>query len=61
MYGSLSLTGRGHDTDSAIIAGLAGLQPETVDTREMPLLVERIKTEGLLPVDSTLSLPFGYH
>ena len=61
VYGSLSLTGRGHGTDSAIIAGLAGLQPETVDTREMPLLVERIKTEGLLPVDSTLSLPFDYH
>ncbi|MDO5059740.1 MAG: L-serine ammonia-lyase [Neisseria sp.] len=60
VYGSLSLTGRGHGTDSAIIAGLAGQQPDTADTRELPLLVERIKSGKLLPVDSTLSLPFDY-
>ncbi|WP_428614064.1 serine dehydratase beta chain, partial [Shewanella sp.] len=31
IYGSLSLTGKGHHTDSAIIMGLAGNSPETVD------------------------------
>ncbi|VFS46107.1 L-serine dehydratase 2 [Budvicia aquatica] len=32
VYGSLSLTGKGHHTDIAIIMGLAGYLPETVDT-----------------------------
>ncbi|TKI08192.1 L-serine ammonia-lyase [Martelella alba] len=31
VYGSLSLTGRGHHTDSAIILGLAGNRPDTLD------------------------------
>ena len=31
IYGSLALTGRGHHTDIAIILGLAGNVPETVD------------------------------
>ncbi len=31
LYGSLSATGRGHGTDKAILAGLLGAMPETVD------------------------------
>ena len=31
LYGSLALTGKGHATDKAIILGLAGFDPETVD------------------------------
>lgn len=31
VYGSLSLTGKGHHTDIAIIMGLAGNLPDTVD------------------------------
>jgi L-serine dehydratase len=31
LYGSLSLTGRGHATDLAIMMGLSGLDPVTVD------------------------------
>lgn len=31
IYGSLSLTGKGHHTDIAIIMGLAGNKPDTVD------------------------------
>lgn len=31
IYGSLSLTGKGHHTDIAIIMGLAGNLPATVD------------------------------
>ncbi|MDF7666374.1 L-serine ammonia-lyase [Orbaceae bacterium ESL0727] len=31
VYGSLSLTGKGHHTDIAIIMGLAGEKPDTVD------------------------------
>jgi len=31
LYGSLALTGRGHGTDRAVLLGLAGFVPETVD------------------------------
>jgi L-serine dehydratase len=31
LYGALSLTGKGHHTDVAVLLGLAGYQPETVD------------------------------
>ena len=31
LYGSLALTGVGHGTDRAILAGLEGAEPETVD------------------------------
>ncbi|MDH3429990.1 MAG: L-serine ammonia-lyase [Gammaproteobacteria bacterium] len=31
LYGSLAYTGKGHGTDSAVILGLMGLQPETID------------------------------
>lgn len=31
LYGSLALTGRGHGTDRAVLAGLEGYEPETVN------------------------------
>ena len=31
LYGSLAYTGKGHGTDSAVILGLMGCQPETLD------------------------------
>jgi len=35
LYGSLGATGLGHGTPDAIVAGLAGLEPETVDPSEV--------------------------
>lgn len=32
LYGSLALTGKGHGTDKAVLLGLEGYQPSTVDT-----------------------------
>lgn len=43
VYGSLSLTGIGHGTDGAILAGLAGEDPKTVDTDKMPQLIADIR------------------
>ena len=31
LYGSLALTGRGHCTDRAILLGLEGIVPDTID------------------------------
>ncbi len=36
LYGSLALTGKGHGTDRAILLGLAGESPETVDPNKVP-------------------------
>ena len=32
LYGSLALTGRGHCTDRAILLGLEGMSPDTIDS-----------------------------
>ena len=50
LYGSLSLTGRGHATDVAVILGLAGQTPETVDSDAVPGLVARIRDSAQLPL-----------
>ncbi len=41
-YGSLSLTGLGHGTNSAILAGLCGVRPECADPDALPVLVDAI-------------------
>jgi len=43
LFGSLALTGRGHATDKAILLGLSGEQPETVDPDGVDMLVDRIR------------------
>ena len=32
LFGSLGATGRGHGSDKAVVLGLQGEDPETVDT-----------------------------
>ncbi|MBV6417143.1 MAG: L-serine dehydratase 1 [Steroidobacteraceae bacterium] len=48
LYGSLALTGAGHGTDRAILAGLEGADPSTVDPDQMQLDVARIRAGGRL-------------
>ena len=50
LYGSLALTGAGHGTDRAILAGLEGAQPETVDPDGIEATVQRIRKTGRLNV-----------
>ncbi|MGS9384009.1 serine dehydratase beta chain, partial [Salmonella enterica subsp. enterica serovar Infantis] len=42
VYGSLSLTGNGHHTDIAIIMGLAGKLPDTVDIDARPSCIQDV-------------------
>jgi L-serine dehydratase len=46
LYGSLALTGVGHGTDRAVLAGLEGAEPETVDPDSIGQTVERIRASG---------------
>lgn len=43
LYGSLSATGIGHGTDRAVVAGLMGLQPDTVDPDAMAQAVDAVQ------------------
>ncbi|BDM63501.1 L-serine ammonia-lyase [Shewanella sp. NFH-SH190041] len=62
VYGSLSLTGKGHHTDIAIIMGLGGNSPETVDIEAIPEFIQRVEQTGRLPVGlhcHTVDFPLG--
>lgn len=50
VYGSLSLTGKGHHTDIAIIMGLAGNSPETVDIDSIPGFITSVEDTEILPM-----------
>jgi len=43
VYGSLSLTGKGHHTDIAIIMGLSGASPESVDIDTIPAFIRDVE------------------
>jgi L-serine dehydratase len=45
LFGSLALTGRGHGTDKAVLCGLEGAQPDTVDPDSIPATLKRIRGE----------------
>ena len=46
LYGSLALTGRGHCTDRAILLGLEGMSPDTIDAAAADAALKRIRDEG---------------
>ncbi|MDX1402383.1 MAG: L-serine ammonia-lyase [Kiloniellales bacterium] len=43
LYGSLALTGKGHGTNTAIILGLTGERPDTIDPDSVQETLSRIK------------------
>lgn len=44
LYGSLGATGKGHGSDKAVLLGLAGFEPDTVDVDTIPTLLEAIRS-----------------
>ena len=48
LYGSLAATGKGHGTDTAIILGLMGNKPETIDAAKIPTMLEAVRSEKKL-------------
>jgi len=48
LYGSLALTGQGHGTDRAILLGLEGADPQSVDPDSIEPSVQRIRSSGRL-------------
>ncbi len=50
LYGSLGLTGKGHGSDKAVLLGLEGSLPATVDVDAIPGRLELIASTGRLSV-----------
>jgi L-serine dehydratase len=53
LFGSLALTGKGHGTDQAVVLGLLGHHPSSLDPDEVPMLLDRVAKRR------TLELPGG--
>ncbi|MFJ6724903.1 MULTISPECIES: L-serine ammonia-lyase [unclassified Streptomyces] len=60
LYGSLGATGHGHGTPKAVLLGLEGDSPRTVDVESADERVERIKESGRISLLGTHEIPFSF-
>jgi L-serine dehydratase len=58
LYGSLALTGRGHATDTAVLLGLMGERPDTVNPDDVGALVAAVRERQELRLAGRLAIPF---
>jgi L-serine dehydratase len=58
LYGSLALTGVGHATDFAVIAGLLGETPEDVDPSSLGALVDEVRRTKRLNLGGKREIAF---
>jgi L-serine dehydratase len=58
LYGSLALTGIGHGTDRAILLGLIGEAPDTVDPATVESKIAHIRSTGSLPLNGSKTILF---
>lgn len=59
LYGSLALTGIGHGTDKALLLGLEGEQPDTVDPDAIESRLAKIRAENKLSLMGKFSIGFN--
>ena len=59
LYGSLSLTGKGHATDYAVMLGLCGFDPETIPTENIPEIIFTIKEKNILVFNNEKPVSFN--
>lgn len=58
LYGSLAKTGIGHGTDIAVLMGLSGENPETIDTSTINSKIEQIKIQKILSFNQQRNIDF---
>lgn len=58
-YGSLAATGHGHGTDTAIMLGLMGEEPQTVEPRDIPGKIARLHQMEAIAVTTEKSVAFS--
>ncbi|MFE2439307.1 L-serine ammonia-lyase [Streptomyces sp. NPDC059409] len=60
LYGSLGATGHGHGTPKAVLLGLEGDSPRTVDVETADDRVEKIKSSGRISLLGDHEIAFSY-
>jgi L-serine dehydratase len=58
LYGSLGATGRGHGTDTAILLGLEGEQPDTVEVEGIAARVAEVRATSTLRLGGRRTIDF---
>jgi L-serine dehydratase len=58
LYGSLALTGKGHATDRAVLLGLSGERPHSMDPDEADTIIDRIRATGRLKLAAEREIDF---
>ena len=59
LYGSLAATGKGHGSDKAVILGLMGEDPESVDIEQIPARIESVRQNARLALLGTREIAFN--
>ncbi len=58
LFGSLALTGKGHATDDAVLLGLSGQRPRSVDPDETGDILGKIRTSGRIQLAGEHEIAF---
>ncbi|CAM1344465.1 L-serine ammonia-lyase [Tenacibaculum amylolyticum] len=58
LYGSLSLTGKGHATDLAVLLGLSGTDPEFIPIKEIDEIIKNIQEQQILFLNAEKEIVF---
>jgi L-serine dehydratase len=61
LYGSLSLTGKGHATDMALVLGLSGCDPERIEVDQIPIIIATVQKNLQLNFAGLNYLPFDFN
>ncbi|POY40513.1 L-serine ammonia-lyase [Flavobacterium alvei] len=59
LFGSLSLTGKGHATDLAIMLGLSGQDPEYIPVQNIAEIITEIKAKKILYLGNEKNISFS--
>ena len=58
LHGSLGATGKGHGSDRAVLLGLMGHEPDTVEVDAVQARVDAVRSSGQLTLADGRTLPF---
>lgn len=58
LFGSLGATGKGHGSDKAVLLGLSGYEPDTVDVDAVPRYLSEMRESKTLGLLNTQSISF---
>ncbi|MEJ6004289.1 L-serine ammonia-lyase [Paucibacter sp. AS339] len=59
LYGSLGATGKGHGSDKAVLLGLAGHEPDTVDVEQVPAYLDAIRSGNTVSLLGEKTIAFN--